>query len=283
MNVRNKVGIITSALVVSSLMGMKTLGAQESLRDNLETDIPVGNMFVTGKAGADDFLISAKTEKKSVRGDEKKNTGLLDDTIGGNSKGIEFVTNGHDDMIVNMYSEMKSKERQIEEYNKTYESIKWIKEYGINPEDLSLDRIKLLNTGHKYIGIPYRWGGTTPSGFDCSGFTSYVMREAFGDSIGRTTSTQPYSSRLERISLSEAQPGDLVYKVGQHTGFFIKDTGGNLLILHSPTQGQRLKIGQYDRGVRVYRPKSVDDSKKFTKPEALVEQEKEIAKETESK
>lgn len=271
MNVKKQIGVLTMALVVASLMGMETISAKEIGSGRGVKSVK--GMFVTDKPDVDNFLLSAKSETKSE--DNVESRGLLDDTLESKTTGAQFITNSHDDMIINMYSEIKSKERAVEEFKKNYESIKWVKEYGIEPTSLSLDRIKLLNTGRKYIGIPYVWGGTTPSGFDCSGFTSYVMKEAFGVYIGRTTSDQPYSSHLQRIPLSEAQPGDLVYKVGQHTGFFIKDNGGSLLILHSPTQGQRLKIGQYDRNVRVYRPKAIDDSKKLTMPEELKEGQEE--------
>lgn len=259
MNVKKQVGVLSMALVVASLVGMKTINATEL--GNGKGVSAVKGMFVTEKPDVDEFLLSAKQDAKSKEASSDISA--------------QFITNSHDDMIINMYSGIKSKERAIEEYKKTYESIKWVKEYGIEPTSLSLDRIKLLNTGKKYIGIPYVWGGTTPRGFDCSGFTSYVMREAFGVYIGRTTSDQPYSNYLQQIPLSEAQPGDIIFKPGQHTGFFIKDNGSHLLILHSPTEGQRLKIGRYDRGVKVYRPKTIDDSHKLTMPEELKETKEE--------
>lgn len=60
----------------------------------------------------------------------------------------------------------------------------------------------------QYLGVPYVWGGTSPSGFDCSGFTQYVMR-ACGYSINRTATDQ--LSNGTRVSYSDLKPGDLVF------------------------------------------------------------------------
>jgi peptidoglycan DL-endopeptidase CwlO len=68
-------------------------------------------------------------------------------------------------------------------------------------------------------GIPYVWGGTTPSGFDCSGFTGYVYRQA-GKSIPRTAEAQ----RAAASKVSNPVPGDLIffgypaYHVGIYAG-----------------------------------------------------------------
>ena len=59
----------------------------------------------------------------------------------------------------------------------------------------------------KYIGCKYRYGGTTPSGFDCSGFTSYVYKK-FGVNLNRTAAGQ-YSNGVS-VTKSQLQPGDLV-------------------------------------------------------------------------
>ncbi|WP_350346498.1 LysM peptidoglycan-binding domain-containing protein [Heyndrickxia faecalis] len=59
----------------------------------------------------------------------------------------------------------------------------------------------------KYIGAPYRFGGTTPSGFDCSGFVFYVYNQA-GKSIGRQTAAGYYGSSYQ---VSSPQPGDLIF------------------------------------------------------------------------
>ncbi|MDK2780422.1 MAG: hypothetical protein PWP61_719 [Trichococcus sp.] len=67
----------------------------------------------------------------------------------------------------------------------------------------------VVSIAAKYIGVPYVWGGKTPSGFDCSGFTSYVFREAYGIEIGGYTVPQENSGT--QIAVSAAQAGDLIF------------------------------------------------------------------------
>ncbi|MGV3487091.1 MAG: peptidoglycan-binding protein [Tuberibacillus sp.] len=79
----------------------------------------------------------------------------------------------------------------------------------------------VIATAKKYIGVPYVWGGESPSGFDCSGFVQYVLSQN-GISVPRTTSGQ-YSGGT---SVSTPQKGDLVffetYKAGpSHVGIYI--------------------------------------------------------------
>lgn len=64
----------------------------------------------------------------------------------------------------------------------------------------------IIGIAQSYFGVPYRYGGTTPAGFDCSGFTSYVYRQA-GISIPRTASAQAAAS----TPVSNPRPGDLVF------------------------------------------------------------------------
>lgn len=88
----------------------------------------------------------------------------------------------------------------------------------------------------QYLGTPYVYGGESPSGFDCSGFTMYVYSRV-GVSIPRTVSTQ-YAVGVP-VSRSELQAGDLVFFNGLgHVGIYI---GGGSFI-HSPHTGDVVKI-----------------------------------------
>lgn len=101
--------------------------------------------------------------------------------------------------------------------------------YGTKPKTPSVVAI-----ARNYIGVPYRWGGTTPSGFDCSGFTQYVFRKA-GVNLPRTSAEQGRVGT--RVSRSELRPGDLVYFPG-HIGIYV----GNGQFIHSPSPGKRVTI-----------------------------------------
>ncbi|MGC0143679.1 C40 family peptidase [Pseudactinotalea sp. Z1732] len=74
----------------------------------------------------------------------------------------------------------------------------------------------VVNLARRYTGTPYVYGGSTPAGFDCSGFTAYVYAQ-FGVSLPRSSSAQRNAGRV--VSASEARPGDLVWWPG-HVGIY---------------------------------------------------------------
>lgn len=83
----------------------------------------------------------------------------------------------------------------------------------------------LIDEAISHLGTPYRYGGTTPAGFDCSGFTGYAYRNALGIELPRSAAAQ--SGVGEQVSLAEAQRGDLVFWGGRggvyHTGIYLGD------------------------------------------------------------
>jgi hypothetical protein len=80
----------------------------------------------------------------------------------------------------------------------------------------------IIDTAYKYMGVPYVWGGTTPKGFDCSGFTQYVFKQ-HGISIPRVTQSQVLTGRP--VSKSNLKKNDLVffntYTTNGHVGIYI--------------------------------------------------------------
>lgn len=76
-----------------------------------------------------------------------------------------------------------------------------------------------IQAGYSVTGTPYVWGGTTPSGFDCSGFVQWAYAQE-GISLPRTASAM--ASVGKKVSLSEAKPGDLVlFRNGGHVGIYL--------------------------------------------------------------
>lgn len=98
---------------------------------------------------------------------------------------------------------------------------------------------KIVAEASKYLGVPYVWGGTTPSGFDCSGLVQYVLRD-LGIDISRVTQTQ--CKEGQPIAKGDLQPGDLVFFESNgdvhHVGIYI----GNGQMIHAPRTGDVVKI-----------------------------------------
>lgn len=67
---------------------------------------------------------------------------------------------------------------------------------------------QVLSYGARFLGTPYQWGGVTPAGFDCSGFTQYVYRNA-GISLSRTSQDQIHNG--VSVGRSDLRAGDLVF------------------------------------------------------------------------
>ena len=107
-------------------------------------------------------------------------------------------------------------------------------EYLASPAHPNFDLASVYNVALQYQGVPYVYGGATPAGFDCSGFVMYVYAQ-FGISLPHSSTGQGAAGT--RISLADAQPGDLVIMDG-HDGFY----AGNGNILHAPYEGAAVRV-----------------------------------------
>ncbi|MDZ5129342.1 C40 family peptidase [Clostridium perfringens] len=96
----------------------------------------------------------------------------------------------------------------------------------------------VVSYAYQFIGRPYVFGATGPDSFDCSGFTSYVYRNAVGREITRTTYSQINQGRP--VSRDQLQPGDLVFTNGvEHVGIYV---GGGQMI-HAARPGVGVIVG----------------------------------------
>jgi cell wall-associated NlpC family hydrolase len=101
---------------------------------------------------------------------------------------------------------------------------------------------KIIRYAGNFMGTPYRMGGNTPKGFDCSGFTQYVFKE-FNYHLPRTTEEQGKMG-AKIAKKKDLKPGDLVFFTGNnqrskrvgHVGIVVDVNGrGNFRFIHAST------------------------------------------------
>lgn len=93
----------------------------------------------------------------------------------------------------------------------------------------------VVSIAKKYIGTPYKYGGSTPAGFDCSGFTGHVYQQV-GISLPRSARAQQAAA----TRISTPRPGDLVFYnfPATHVMIYV----GNGLVIDSPSPGKTVQV-----------------------------------------
>lgn len=104
----------------------------------------------------------------------------------------------------------------------------------------------VIPTAERYLGVPYKWGGTTPSGgFDCSGYTQYVFNK-HGVRLPRTSRAQAYAGQRVPLDFLSLRTGDLIMfaqggidggKPISHVAIY----AGNRRIIHSTKSGGQVR------------------------------------------
>lgn len=115
-------------------------------------------------------------------------------------------------------------------------------------------RTEIINSAHQYMGVPYKWGGTSESGFDCSGLTRAVYR-LNGIALPRASHEQYSEGRS--VNRDKLQKGDLVFFITNrgkrinHVGIYI----GNNEFIHAPSRGKVVNKARLDSAYwnKVYR------------------------------
>lgn len=103
---------------------------------------------------------------------------------------------------------------------------------------VKVERDSIVQFAQQLIGIPYLWGGSSQSGFDCSGFVHYVFKH-FGIPVSRTS--RGFKDKGEEIILESANPGDVILFTGTnaavrqigHVGIILKNANGVIDFIHS--------------------------------------------------
>ena len=112
------------------------------------------------------------------------------------------------------------------------------RDYLKNPPYDEITAGQLTKVAAKYVGVPYVFGGSTPAGFDCSGYILYVYSQ-FGIPLAHSVSAQ--SRRGKLIRYKDAQPGDLVvWNDYSHNGIF----AGGWNMFHAPQRGDSVKLAK---------------------------------------
>ncbi|MBZ9636959.1 NlpC/P60 family protein [Clostridium sp. FP1] len=201
----------------------KVMGEFEAIQNKLNekqhclnnTKAALLNLQVDNKLKLDKIILDKESQNKLITQLDIKENNLI-------------TRSGKEQVLVN-----QSIEKSVDKYTSSR-----------GATNLSKDSI--ISYASNFIGIPYIWGGTSPStGFDCSGFTQYVYRH-FGISVGRSTYDQINDGI--GVSKSDLQPGDLVFfGIGdkpEHTGIY----AGNNNYIHSPRTGDVIKVSPMTRG-----------------------------------
>jgi hypothetical protein len=116
----------------------------------------------------------------------------------------------------------------------------------------------IANAALSHVGVPYKWGGASPSGFDCSGLVYYVFTREVGvpaKGFPRSTAAEIVSPLFHRVSRREITAGDLTWWPG-HVGIAINNSEG----VYAPSTGRKVQVQQIDRprpgfiGLRYFGP-----------------------------
>lgn len=103
---------------------------------------------------------------------------------------------------------------------------------------------QIAKLAHSQVGIPYKWGGKTRKGFDCSGLVLYVY-SAYGIEVPRTANEQ--FNRAQRVSMDRLRPGDLLFfKLESRRISHVAIYTGNGRMVHAPRSGKSVETSSID-------------------------------------
>tara|TARA_B100000508_G_scaffold141091_1_gene146304 strand:+ start:30833 stop:31744 length:912 start_codon:yes stop_codon:yes gene_type:complete len=175
-----------------------------------------------------DLLKSHEYEISSLKNDLRIWLGEL--KLQGKKEQFELVNNILNDVFDDVPNVMDLPEDRIDPDEQ-------IQVETSNSSIRSDNRTKVLEGAEKLLGVPYKWAGNDPSGFDCSGFTCYVFENQVGKKIDRRAADQYKSST--KIKRKHVKPGDLIFfKNGSsisHVGIVFSTNNNSIQMIHAST------------------------------------------------
>jgi cell wall-associated NlpC family hydrolase len=115
--------------------------------------------------------------------------------------------------------------------------------WTIQPPAVPLDGSagsRIIAEAGKYLGVPYVYGGASPAGFDCSGYTMWVYAHAGVGSLPHNSESQRQMFRA--IPRDQARPGDLIFYMAGGSSYHVAIYAGGNLQYAAPATGQDVKI-----------------------------------------
>ena len=197
------------------------------------------------------FKIQVEEAKAKLAEDEAKQSALLNELTAKKSQ-IEAGIAEKQQMVAGIESELAALEQSQRARDQEAAQAEFAGESsggGYAAASYSGGGGDVVSIAMQFIGLPYVWGGSSPSGFDCSGLTQFVFGQA-GISIPRTASAQQGAG--SPVGRGELSPGDLVFfgSPAYHVGIYV---GGGSMI-HSPYPGSSVEVaplmGDFSGGAR---------------------------------